>query len=106
MTAIPEPTEGDLKELADLEDAYDWATGDGGNHLGNEEAAKFIRLLSHYQREVERLAREIRDLKSVTVPDWRPPCTACGGSGQVRNYDPNSSALMQICKSCSGRGLM
>lgn len=77
MTAIPEPTEEDLEFLKIIERQYAIASV-----LGGGESAKLIRLLSHYQRENERLARELEKYKSHSLQTALRNCSP----GQFMDY--------------------
>ncbi len=77
MTAIPEPTEEDKTVLLKIEQAYEEIEEelricdyylDGDKIADWKYEQRLIRLLSHYQRENERLERENDELRQRMEP--------------------------------------
>ena len=64
---IPNATKDELEEYRDLERHYAWASQDFEIGMDPEALREALRVLSHYQRENARLARELNDSQSELI---------------------------------------
>lgn len=101
MTAIPEPTQEELNEYRDLEAQYAWASQDFEIGIDPGSLREALRVLSHFQRENERLKSELKSaLADSERIDWLERnsqfSTACDVGPYIQINSPIAKSLREI----------